>query len=1092
MKYSLSVPFLERFFSLGRSRRMALLGQITANSFMNREFGKKLIEQFFPTVDLTHVIDMSGAAFGTRGFGGIPTTILFARNRRPVANTIRTVMGIRGEPSTPDDPARGLVWSAIVEQVDLPGSKSEFVSVGDSHRELFHKHPWSIGGGGAAELKERLEQSAATTLSETTEEIGILGMTNADEVMIAPGNAFARKTVEQSAVRRLALGDEVRDWRIIHGDNCLFPYRDEELIDIATIPGIERWLWPSRTVLGNRATFSRQTYFQEGRPWWEWHQVALRRLRSPFSIVFAFVATHNHFVLDRGGKVFKQTSPVIKLSPTATKEDYLSLLGLLNSSTACFWMKQVLHNLGSSVDQHGARQTAVAFENFWEHTSTRIEHFPVPGDRPFDLARLLDGLASARGECLLQKVVKVRPMTRSALEVASTGESITRSKMIALQEELDWQCYRLYGLIDQDLTYEKAQRPIPDVGQPPSAVSPQPPIPAFSVGQPPPAVSAAPNVGQPPPAVSARPEAKRTATEYRRKLPHFQHEGKTYAITFCSKDRWIVPEHVRDRILQHCLHDQDVKYHLHAAVVMPDHVHLLLSPLSDNEGNPYGLSQILSGIKGASAHSVNRMLGRKGSVWQDESFDHMLRSDEGIEAKAEYICQNPVRKNLAARPEDYPWLWRDWIEGRAEEIAERRQPRAAVPQSDAAVPQSDAAFPQSDSAFPQSDSRAEPTAEGGCPTMEFGIALGQRAFEIVLARKVAAGETQTTWFERHGSTPITEIPSHWPDDYRRLVEHRIALIESDPNIRLIEQPEYKRRWNTESWESQLERALREWLLDRLESYFDVDGRMNDQGTPTARLPIALISVGKLADVARQDPEFLQVGELYRDDPAFDVTRLVTELAEAESVPLLPILRYKPSGLRKREEWEQTWALQRQEDAIDAHAALPKDHPDHLSEADAIEQKKKQVGTIPVPPKYTSADFLKSDYWRLRGKLDVPKERWLAFPHCEGDDGSLMVAWAGFNHLQLSRAISTHYVDVQERLGGRDDPRLIPLLACLIELLPWLKQWHNEVDPEFGLPMGDYFEGFVQEEARNLGLTLDEIKEWQPPERAKGRGRKKAN
>ena len=186
---------------------------------------------------------------------------------------------------------------------------------------------------------------------------------------------------------------------------------------------------------------------------------------------------------------------------------------------------------------------------------------------------------------------------------------------------------------------------------------------------------------------------------------------------------------------------------------------------------------------------------------------------------------------------------------------------------------------------------------------------------------------QTTWFERHGSTPITELPAEWPDDYRKLVERRIALIETDPNIRLIEQPEYKRRWNTEPWESQLERALRGWLLDRLESYFDFDGRMNDDGQPTAKLPIALVSVGKLADVARQDPDFLQVGELYRDDPAFDVTRLVAELVEAESVPLLPILRYKPTGLRKREEWENTWDLQRQEDAIDARTArFPTDIP----------------------------------------------------------------------------------------------------------------------------------------------------------------------
>src|SRR5262249_45940982 len=153
-------------------------------------------------------------------------------------------------------------------------------------------HPWSIGGGGAAELKERLDECAATTLSAETEEIGVLGMTNADEVMLGPNDAFRRKRVERFAFRRLALGDEVRDWQITGTDCSLFPYRDEELLTLDIMRGVERWMWPSRTVLGNRATFSRLTYFQEGRPWWEWHQVALRRLRTALSIVFAFVATH--------------------------------------------------------------------------------------------------------------------------------------------------------------------------------------------------------------------------------------------------------------------------------------------------------------------------------------------------------------------------------------------------------------------------------------------------------------------------------------------------------------------------------------------------------------------------------------------------------------------------------------------------------------------------------------------------------------------------------------------------------------------------------------------------------------------------------
>ena len=112
---------------------------------------------------------------------------------------------------------------------------------------------------------------------------------------------------------------------------------------------------------------------------------------------------------------------------------------------------------------------------------------------------------------------------------------------------------------------------------------------------------------------------------------------------------------------------------------------------------------------------------------------------------------------------------------------------------------------------------------------------------------------------------------------------RIELIETDRNISLIEQPEYKRRWNTEPWESQLERALRDWLLDRLESYFDLDGRMNERGEVTARGELhepRLTSVAKLADVARQDADLMQVAELYTG-PAGLRRRAAVELRQQQ-------------------------------------------------------------------------------------------------------------------------------------------------------------------------------------------------------------------
>jgi len=145
--------------------------------------------------------------------------------------------------------------------------------------------------------------------------------------------------------------------------------------------------------------------------------------------------------------------------------------------------------------------------------------------------------------------------------------------------------------------------------------------------------------------------------DYRRKLPHYQKSGCTMFVTFCKGNREPFPDQARYLVLQHCLHDHGKRFQLHAAVVMPEHVHLLLTPLCDEKGWPYGLPGILKAIKGISARNVNKLLGLSGPVWQDESFDHVLRSQDSLEEKLEYIRQNPVRRGLVQRPQDYPWLW---------------------------------------------------------------------------------------------------------------------------------------------------------------------------------------------------------------------------------------------------------------------------------------------------------------------------------------------------------------------------------------------------------------------------------------------------
>jgi len=66
----------------------------------------------------------------------------------------------------------------------------------------------------------------------------------------------------------------------------------------------------------------------------------------------------------------------------------------------------------------------------------------------------------------------------------------------------------------------------------------------------------------------------------------------------------------------------------------------------------------MQGIKSTSAHRINRTLNQAGQIWQHESFDHVLRREESIPAKVQYICENPVRAGLVNSPEEYRWLGR--------------------------------------------------------------------------------------------------------------------------------------------------------------------------------------------------------------------------------------------------------------------------------------------------------------------------------------------------------------------------------------------------------------------------------------------------
>lgn len=140
--------------------------------------------------------------------------------------------------------------------------------------------------------------------------------------------------------------------------------------------------------------------------------------------------------------------------------------------------------------------------------------------------------------------------------------------------------------------------------------------------------------------------------EYRRRLPHYEKD------TFTTRRRWKLPPAARDIVLACCLRENSQKFDLHAAVVMPDHVHLIYSPLRREDGWSYTLPEIMKAIKGRSARQINVALKRTGPVWQEEFFDHVLRSNDRLVDRVDYVCQNPVRAGLVSAQAEYPWAWK--------------------------------------------------------------------------------------------------------------------------------------------------------------------------------------------------------------------------------------------------------------------------------------------------------------------------------------------------------------------------------------------------------------------------------------------------
>jgi REP element-mobilizing transposase RayT len=142
----------------------------------------------------------------------------------------------------------------------------------------------------------------------------------------------------------------------------------------------------------------------------------------------------------------------------------------------------------------------------------------------------------------------------------------------------------------------------------------------------------------------------------RRYLPHWRLPGSTYFVTFRIKSG-IISEDERKIVLDAIKHFHKIRYWVTAAVVMPDHVHLIIKPGVLESGKDCPPRKILQAIKGFSAREINKLRKIKGTFWLDENFDRIIRDHDEYLEKWNYIRNNPVKRELCEFPEDYSFLW---------------------------------------------------------------------------------------------------------------------------------------------------------------------------------------------------------------------------------------------------------------------------------------------------------------------------------------------------------------------------------------------------------------------------------------------------
>ncbi len=475
-QYHLLVPFFPRSF--GIMAKNAQLGLIVSNAFAKREFGKPLIEGFFPTVEINKIVDCSGLMFPGHG---TPTCITFGRNRKPLIDSaIRVAAILPGGGDLRTAPEDSPLWTTIEAHHNDKGYSDSRVVVSDRTREDMSKWPWNFEAL-AAETKQELENKCINRLKDFLKgSIGRVCFSGADELFFVSEDFCRRSKLNKELICQFMEGDTLRDWSA-ERTVCIFPY-DEKGVVLREehTSRVERLFSPWKKFLENRLSYG-QTQIDRGLKWYEYSLLFPERTKAGMAISWVEIATHNHALIFNKPLIANRSNPIFEIKEL-NPIGYDLLSAILNSPPVLFCLKQVCYNKGAGDAEEKDR---------FEYAGGKVEQLPIPniiaialeGEENALSKRLtnLSQVCSEHGQLLpslsMKKLFEKEgeaydswnrslpgyipphpligdPFTDSAslqdaLSKVISEREMLRAQMIALQEEMDWLVYEVYGLIDE-------------------------------------------------------------------------------------------------------------------------------------------------------------------------------------------------------------------------------------------------------------------------------------------------------------------------------------------------------------------------------------------------------------------------------------------------------------------------------------------------------------------------------------------------------------------------------------------------------------------------------------------------------------------